>query len=372
MMAKSISLEILNNKIFIKEITEDLKKIFKIEIEELSHDEYVVLKEYLKNINIENKRSVNNNYEINFIFNQNEIIDDKNPFINKILEIINKYKNYSSPIKINSKILDFKKTYIMGILNVTPDSFYDGGRFFEKEKAVAHALKMVNEGVDIIDIGGESTRPGSDRISEEEEIKRVIPVIKEIRKNSDVIISIDTYKSKVAEEALSAGADIVNDISGCIADEKMPDIIKSYGVPVIVMHIRGNPKIMQRDVHYNDVVKDIIRSLRNRINYLKLRGINEEKIIIDPGIGFGKTVDDNIRIIKRLKEFRCLGRPILIGPSRKSFIGKILDLPPEERLEGTLAVLALCIINGANIIRVHDVKEAVRVAKIIDYIKFLT
>jgi dihydropteroate synthase len=361
----------LSNKIFVKEIL-SYKKLFQIEIEDLNYNEYSILKNYLKNKKIEEYKEniVNNYYKIKFLINLDEIANDNNPLANELLKVINRYKNYAQPIKVNNKILDFKRTYIMGILNVTPDSFYDGGRYFEKEKAAAHALKMVKEGADIIDVGGESTRPGSSRIDAEEEIKRVIPVIKEIRKKSDVLISIDTYKSKVAEEAIVAGADIVNDISGCIADERMPDIIKSYDTPVVVMHIRGNPKIMQRDVYYNNTIKDIIRSLRNRINYLKERGIKEEKIIIDPGIGFGKTVDDNVKIIKNLKDFQCLGRPILIGPSRKSFIGKILDLPAEERLEGTLAVLALCIINGANIIRVHDVKEAFRVAKIVDYIKF--
>jgi dihydropteroate synthase len=229
---------------------------------------------------------------------------------------------------------------------------------------------MEYEGADIIDVGGESTRPGSEAISVEEEIRRVIPVIETLAKRIKVPISIDTYKSAVAEAAISAGASIVNDISGLRFDPKMPEVVAKNEVPVVIMHIKGTPKDMQKNPTYKALIPEIMDYLREGITIARNAGIPDDKIIIDPGIGFGKTVEHNLEIIKRLNEFTGFEKPILLGPSRKSFIGKTLgDLPVTERLEGTAAAVAIGIFNGANIIRVHDVKAMVRVARIADAIK---
>jgi dihydropteroate synthase len=267
--------------------------------------------------------------------------------------------------------LDFsKKTYIMGVLNVTPDSFSDGSLYFNKDRAVQHALKLVEDGADIIDIGGESTRPGSEPVSAEEEIRRTVPVIKAISKEIKVPISIDTYKSEVARCALDAGASIVNDISGLRFDPEMPKVAAKYGVPAIIMHIKGRPKDMQQNPVYEALIPEIMDYLRISIGLANKFGIPDDKIIIDPGIGFGKTFEHNLEIIKNLKEFTLLGKPVAVGVSRKAFIGKILgDVPSSERLEGTAAAVAISIFNGANIVRVHDVKEMARVAKVADAIK---
>lgn len=267
--------------------------------------------------------------------------------------------------------LDFyKKTYIMGILNVTPDSFSDGGLYFDEKKAIEHALRLVDDGADILDIGGESTRPGSEPVSVEEEIRRTIPIIRAISKEIKVPISIDTYKAEVARHALDAGASIVNDISGLRFDPDMPKVVSEYHVPVIIMHIKGRPKDMQQNPVYEALIPEIMDYLRISIRLASKFGIPEDRIIIDPGIGFGKTFEHNLEIIKNLKEFTLLGRPVAVGVSRKAFIGKILgDVPPLERLEGTAAAVAISIFNGANIVRVHDVKEMARVAKVADAIK---
>lgn len=267
--------------------------------------------------------------------------------------------------------LDFsKKTYIMGVLNVTPDSFSDGGLFFNEKKAIEHALRLIEDGADIIDIGGESTRPGSEPVSVEEEIRRTIPVIKAISREIKVPISIDTYKAGVAKHALDAGASIVNDISGLRFDPEMPKVVSEYNVPVIIMHIKGRPKDMQQNPVYEALIPEIMDYLRISIRLANKFGISDDKIIIDPGIGFGKTFEHNLEITKNLKEFTLLGRPVAVGVSRKAFIGKILgDLPPSERLEGTAAAVAISIFNGANIVRVHDVKEMAKVAKVADAIK---
>ena len=267
--------------------------------------------------------------------------------------------------------LDFsKRTYIMGILNVTPDSFSEGGQYFDKSLAIKRAYEMVEEGADIIDIGGESTRPGSEPVPLEEELRRTIPVIEAIVKNIKVPISIDTYKADVAKRALDAGASMVNDISGLRFDPEMPKVVSQYKVPVVIMHIKGNPKTMQKEPVYEALIPEIMDYLRTSIRLAVKFGIDEDKIIIDPGIGFGKTFDHNLEIIKNLNEFTLLEKPLLIGPSRKAFIGKILgDVPASERLEGTAAAVAISILNGANIIRVHDVKEMKKVALVADAVK---
>ena len=261
-----------------------------------------------------------------------------------------------------------RNTLIMGILNVTPDSFSDGGKFIHLGKALSQAQYMENNGADIIDIGGESTRPGAVPVSIEEEINRTIPVIEEIRKYSNIAISIDTYKSEVAEKALLAGADFINDISGLTFDSRMMEIVKKFDVPVVLMHIKGTPQDMQTNPTYIDVIKDLLEFFSFQINKALDFGIKKVQIIIDPGIGFGKQLNDNFILIRRLKEFSELGFPILIGPSRKSFIGLTLDSPPEYRLEGTLAAVSAGILNGASIVRVHDVKEVKRTVIITDKI----
>jgi dihydropteroate synthase len=258
----------------------------------------------------------------------------------------------------------------MGILNVTPDSFSEGGLYFDKSAAIKRAIQMVEDGADIIDIGGESTRPGAESVTVEEELRRTIPVIEALAKGVKVPMSIDTYKSEIAKRALDAGASMVNDVSGLRFDPEMPDVVSGYKVPVVIMHIKGRPKDMQQNPVYEALIPEIMDYLREGIKIARQSGISEDKIIIDPGIGFGKTFDHNLCIIKHLREFTFLEKPILIGPSRKAFIGNILgNVSPTERLEGTAAAVAVSIINGANIIRVHDVKEMVKVAKIADAIK---
>jgi dihydropteroate synthase len=272
-------------------------------------------------------------------------------------------------LNFSKKIFDLSsRTHLMGVLNVTPDSFSDGGRFLKLEDAVRCGIKMAEEGADIIDVGGESTRPGSDPITIEEELSRVIPVIEGLSKEIDIPISIDTYKSEVAKKALDAGAEMMNDISALRFDPKMKELAGEYQVPIVLMHIKGTPKNMQENPYYNDVIKEIIKYLRESTQLAKDAKVQEENIIIDPGIGFGKRLEDNLNILKNLRKFSILNCPILVGPSRKSFIGKILDLPVEERLEGSLAALAVAIMNGANIVRVHDVKQSKRVAGIVNAI----
>ena len=263
-----------------------------------------------------------------------------------------------------------QKTYVMGILNITPDSFSDGGLFLDRENAVQQALRMQAEGADIIDIGGESTRPGADKVSVEDEIKRVVPVIKALAENANIPISIDTYKSEVADAAVKAGASMINDISGLRFDPDMAKVVARHKVPVVIMHIKGTPQDMQNDPAYNALIPEITEYFHECIQIAHDVGIPDDMIVIDPGIGFGKTVEHNLEIIRRLKEFEWLGKPILLGASRKAFIGKVLgDVPTSERLEGTASAIAIGIYNGANIIRVHDVKEMARVAKIADAVK---
>lgn len=254
---------------------------------------------------------------------------------------------------------------IMGILNVTPDSFSDGGRHFALQDAVDHAQRMVRDGAHIIDIGGESTRPGSDPVGEDEELSRIIPVIQKIRDLSDILISVDTYRATVARTALRAGADMINDISGLTYDDKMAHVIAEHGAYAVIMHIRGTPKNMQENPVYDDAVAEIMSFLRRQANYAEQEGIDGGKIVIDPGICFGKRVEDNLRILKMLHVFKELGKPVLIGTSMKSFIGKITEPALEERVEGTLATLAVALMNGADIFRVHDVRKAGKVLKMV-------
>ncbi len=291
--------------------------------------------------------------------------------LSEVAETIKKVLSESNlPVyRIRDRVFDFEKEkYVMGILNVTPDSFSDGGMFNNVEKALKHTEEMIEQGADFIDIGGESTRPGAEKVSEEEEKRRVIPAIKEIRNNfPNIPISIDTYKANVAKEAIKSGADIINDISGLQFDKQMKDVAKAFDVPVIVTHIKGTPKDMQKNPYYADVMKELLEYFEERINLLTDFGI--EKIIIDPGIGFGKRVEDNLKIIRNIREFTIFHLPILLGASRKSFIGNILNETVEKRLSGTMAVDAYALMNGVNIIRVHDVKPHKDLIKMLQAIK---
>lgn len=261
-----------------------------------------------------------------------------------------------------------QKTWIMGVLNITPDSFSDGGLFYDKGKAVERGLELAEEGADIIDIGGESTKPGSESITDEEELRRILPVIRALRKRIDALISVDTMKSEVARAALEEGADMVNDISAFSHDPKMPSLLARTNAPVILMHMKGTPKTMQDNPFYEDVLAEVKSFLKEKIELAQAQGIKKERIIIDPGIGFGKRFKDNLVLINNLRSFEELDRPILIGTSRKSFIGKILNSAPQERLEGTIASAVLSIIRGAHMLRVHDVASVKRAVLVVETI----
>lgn len=263
--------------------------------------------------------------------------------------------------------LDLSHTHVMGIINVTPDSFSDGGRFSQTETAVEHGLKLVAEGADILDIGGESTRPGAAPVCLDEELARVIPVIERLRAATAVPISIDTTKAEVARQAAQAGAEIINDITALQGDPAMPAIAAASGAGVVLMHMLGTPQTMQVNPEYQDVVTEVRDYLGERMLAAKAAGIAAERIVLDPGIGFGKTIAHNLEIFRRMGEFMTLGRPILVGPSRKAFIGKILGgLPPGERVEGTAAAVTAAILAGARVVRVHDVGAIARVARVAD------
>ncbi|MEK6634971.1 MAG: dihydropteroate synthase [Planctomycetota bacterium] len=283
---------------------------------------------------------------------------------------INKFQRKSFDVTYPNGTLHLgSKTHVMGILNVTPDSFYDGKRYDTLENAIDHALKMVEEGADIIDVGGESTRPGAHSISEDEETKRVIPIIKILSKKIRLPVSIDTYKATVAEKAIDAGASIVNDIGGLQMDKRMAMVAASAKVPVIIMHKKGTPRTMQKHPIRKNLLYEIMSYLRKSVAIAISAGIDENKIIIDPGIGFGKTMQQNLQILKGLWGFKSMGFPILIGTSRKKFIGTVLKATVQERLYGTLATVAVAAMNGAHIIRVHDVYETVQIIKVCDAIR---
>jgi dihydropteroate synthase len=253
----------------------------------------------------------------------------------------------------------------MGVLNVTPDSFSDGGRFYDFESAVGHAADMVEQGVDIIDVGGESTRPSSGPTSTEEERKRVIPVIKTLLDELDVPISIDTYKPEIAKEALDLGVHMVNDVNA-FREDGMAELVAGYDVPCVLMHFEGGPHNMVADPQYNNLMEDINSFLKSRIEAVTSAGVAREKIIVDPGVGFSKSLEHNLEILRKLGDMRALGQPVLIGTSRKRFIGDVLEHPPEKRLYGTLASLAISIMQGVDFVRVHDVEEANDVVKLTD------
>lgn len=259
-------------------------------------------------------------------------------------------------MRIGKKEFESGNTYVMGILNITPDSFSDGGKYFKIDDALFHVKEMLDDGMDIVDIGGESTRPGYTAISEEEEIERVVPVIEQIKAEFDIPISLDTYKSKVARAGIEAGADLINDIWGLKYDDKLAEVIAQTGVSCCLVHNR-------KDADYSDYMQEMLLDFEEIIELARKAGISDEKIILDPGIGFGKTYENNLEIIRRLEVLHSFGYPIMLGTSRKSVIGQALDLPESERVEGTLVTTAFAVKKGAMFMRVHDVKENVRAIK---------
>jgi len=295
----------------------------------------------------------------------NQDIDKNTLFINNDIE-----RDSSKLLKLKNNTIDLnKKTLVMGILNVTPDSFYDGGFYGTLDDYLFRIEEMLSEGADIIDIGAESTRPGSSHIDEQEELDRLLPVLEKALQNFETIYSVDTTKSKVAHEALALGVSIINDISGLNFDDKIGMEVANYDAAIILMHTSGRPRDMQEDISYNSLIEDIISYLKGSMDKAMSFGIEFESIVVDPGIGFGKTVENNLEIIRKLSDFSVLGRPVMIGTSRKSFIGKLLgDLPVGNRLEGTAATVAVSIMNGASIVRVHDVGQMKLVARIADAI----
>lgn len=271
--------------------------------------------------------------------------------------------------EIKSGLIDIfqnkNRILVMGVLNVTPDSFSDGGEFFNTDRAVNRCLEMIREGADIIDIGGESSRPGSDPVSVEEELRRVIPVLEKVAVRCSVPISIDTHKAAVAEAVLAAGASIINDITALSGDDKLASVVARHEAGLILMHMRGTPATMQSDTDYDNLIGEIKASLSNAVSKAEKAGVMPERIIIDPGIGFGKDVEGNLDILKSLREFADLGKPIMVGASRKSFIGKISGAPVEDRESGSLAAAVTAVLNGVAAVRVHNVaatRQAVDIA----------
>jgi len=327
---------------------------------------------------------IGNEYDFKNLAKELKNFPELKPLAVKIVETAYRYKKENFRITYHKKVLALGlKTHVMGILNITPDSFSDGGETFDTAKAVEKALKMVEEGADIIDIGGESTRPGAKPVPAEEELKRVLPVVKELkrelerRKLERVWISVDTYKGEVADAVLQEGADIINDISGLTFDPKIVDVIVKHRAPVVVNHIKGTPQTWKlMPITYTDVVGEILRFWREKIELLMDKGYDDpNKIICDPGIGFGKLPEHNIEILKRFREFKTIGQPLMVGVSRKSFIGEIYKLllqketEPKERLFGSLAALAPAVMGGAHIVRVHDVKPTREFLAVLDSIR---
>jgi dihydropteroate synthase len=270
--------------------------------------------------------------------------------------------------RVGDRLVDCgARTHVMGIINVTPDSFSDGGRFFDPEVAIAAGVRMVEEGADFLDVGGESTRPGSDPVPVQEEIHRVVPVIKRLAGEVDVPLSVDTRKHEVAGAALDVGASIVNDVTAG-SDPGMFDVVRGAGAAMVLMHMRGDPKTMQQLTDYRDVVAEVRDHLAGRVEDAVARGIDRDRLAIDPGLGFAKTEDQNYLLMKDIREFLSVGRPVVVGPSRKSFIGKVLGTQVDDRIEGTAGAVAWMAGQGAHIVRVHDVKAMVQVVRVVDAI----
>jgi dihydropteroate synthase len=264
------------------------------------------------------------------------------------------------------------RTALMGVLNVTPDSFSDGGKYLDPEKAVAHGVRLAEEGADVIDVGGESTRPGARQIPVEEESQRVIPVIRGLRRVLSIPISIDTCKAEMARRALDEGADIINDVSALRMDPAMVSLAAAERVPVVLMHMQGTPETMQKAPRYGNVVQEVEEFLRSRLQFALENGLDPSRILVDPGIGFGKDLDHNLTLLRSLPALASLGQPLLVGVSRKAFIGKLLGVDPEERVEGSLAAAVMAVAGGAHMIRAHDVKESSRALRIADAVRYGT
>ena len=274
----------------------------------------------------------------------------------------------ASAWRVRGRTLALDRPLVMGILNVTPDSFSDGGRFFSEDAAVAHAERMVEEGADILDVGGESTRPGADAVPAKEETRRVVPVIERLAAEG-MLVSVDTSKASVARAAFRAGAKILNDVTALRGDPAMARAAARAGAAVILMHMKGTPRTMQRNPEYGDVVEDILGFFRESLRNALRAGIERDKMILDPGIGFGKSPEHNLEILRRLDEFRSLGRPLAIGTSRKNFIGRALGRRVDDRVSGTAATVAAAILRGADVVRVHDVREMSDVARMTDQLR---
>jgi len=273
-------------------------------------------------------------------------------------------------IKLGREAVDLgRRTHVMGILNVTPDSFSDGGRFLEPSAALDHAVAMAEEGADFIDIGAESTRPGARPVPAKEQLARLLPVLRALKKKVKAPVSVDTTSAMVAQEALREGADLVNDVSALNGDPRMAAVVARTGVPCILMHMRGQPRTMQQNPRYRDLMAEIAGFLAAAIERGEQAGIKRIQMLVDPGIGFGKTLAHNLEILRRLAELGSLGAPVVVGPSRKRFIGAVLDVEPDQRLEGTIAACVLAARNGANVLRVHDVKSVVRALKLADAVE---
>jgi dihydropteroate synthase len=260
------------------------------------------------------------------------------------------------------------RTWIMGVVNATPDSFSDGGRFARADDAIAEGLRQLEAGADIVDVGGESTRPGAAQVSADEEIRRVVPVVEGLRRRGPGFVSVDTSKASVARAALDAGADLVNDVSGFRYDPALAPLVAERGVPAVLMHLRGDFAGMHRQPAYGDVVREVSAELAQRLDDAERGGVARAQVVLDPGLGFSKDADHTLALVRRLPELASLDRPLLLGPSRKSFIGRVLDLPAGERVFGTAAAVAACVLGGAHVVRVHDVAAMTQVARVCDAI----
>jgi dihydropteroate synthase len=261
-----------------------------------------------------------------------------------------------------------ERTAVMGIVNVTPDSFSDGGAFLDPEAAVAHGLRLAAEGADLLDVGGESTRPGAQPVPEEEELRRVVPVVRELAARAGVPVSVDTTKAAVAEAALAAGARLVNDVSALRFDPRLGEVAARAGAALVIMHMQGDPRTMQQAPRYDDLLGEVIAELAAGLGRATAAGVDPDRIVVDPGIGFGKTLEHNLELLGRLGELAGLGRPVLVGPSRKAFIGRLLDRPASDRIEGTIAACCLAAARGAHLVRVHDVGAVRRALRVCDAI----
>ena len=272
--------------------------------------------------------------------------------------------------RCRDRVLDLtEKTRVIGVLNVTPDSFSDGGRFVDSGAAVEQGMRMAEEGADILELGGESSRPGAIALPPEEELLRLLPVLRRLRTRLTIPISVDTYKPEVARVVLDEGAEIINDIYGARGQGPLAEAVAKFGAGLVIMHMKGTPRDMQINPFYDDIVGEILSFLRERVAFAERVGVGPEAIVVDPGLGFGKRLEDNLVLLRHLSRFHSLGKPIMIGPSRKSFIGKILDVPVGERQEGTAACVASAVLQGAAFVRVHDVRPAVRLVRMLDAIR---